>query len=158
MEKAIATVIITVASIAAILTVLNALMPAVSRTNSSIVSAADSVDSRISTQIDIIHATGVDGSPSVDAWAKNIGGIVIEPLDHIDVFFGPSDSFVRIPYGGSGCSAPCWSYALENDTVWNPTATIHISLSATSNLSTGITYYLKVVAPNGISDARYFTV
>ena len=158
MEKAIATVIITVASIAAILTVLNALMPAVSRTNSSIVSAADSVDSRISTQIDIIHATGADGSPSVDAWAKNIGGIVIEPLNHIDVFFGPTDSFVRIPYGTAGCSATCWSYTLENDSVWNPTATIHIAVAANSNLTTGITYYLNVVAPNGISDARYFTV
>ena len=55
MEKAIATVIITVASIAAIMTVLNALMPAISRTNTSIVSAADSVDSRISTQLDIIQ-------------------------------------------------------------------------------------------------------
>jgi hypothetical protein len=158
MEKAICTIIITVASIAAILTVINALMPAISRTNSSIVSAADSVDSRISTQIDIIHATGANGSPAVDAWAKNIGGISIEPLDHIDVFFGPSDSFVRIPYGTSGCASPCWSYALENDTVWNPTATIHIVLNAASNLSTGITYYLKVVAPNGISDARFFTV
>ena len=46
MEKAICTVIITVASIAAIITVLNALMPAVSRTNSAIVASADTVDSR----------------------------------------------------------------------------------------------------------------
>jgi flagellar protein FlaG len=158
MEKAIATVIITVASIAAILTVLNALMPAFSRTNSSIVSAADSVDSRISTQIDIIHATGNNGSPAVEAWAKNVGGISIEPLDHIDVFFGPTDSFVRIPYGTAGCLAPCWSYTLENDSVWNPTATIHISVNASASLTTGVTYYIKVVAPNGISDARYFTV
>jgi hypothetical protein len=158
MEKAIATVIITVASIAAIMTVLNALMPAISRTNSSIVSAADSVDSRISTQLDIIHAVGIDASPTVDAWVKNVGGIPIQPLDHVDVFFGSTDSFVRIPYGTVGCSAPCWSYTLENDTVWNPTATIHLSVSTGTNLSTGVTYYIKVVAPNGIGDARYFTV
>ena len=158
MEKAIATVIITVASIAAILTVLNALMPAISRSNSSVVAAADSVDSRISTQIDIIHATGTNGSATVEAWAKNTGGISIVPLDRIDVFFGPSDSFVRIPYGTGGCSAPCWTYTLENDTAWNPTSTIHITVNAGSSLSTGSTYYLKVVAPNGIGDSRYFTV
>ena len=158
MEKAIATVIITVASIAAILTVLDALMPAISRTNSSIVSAADNVDSRISTQIDIIHATGADGSPTVDAWAKNVGGIVIEPLNRLDVFFGPPDNFVRIPYGTGGCASPCWTYTVENDTNWTPTSTIRITVTAGSNLTSGNTYYLKVVAPNGISDARYFTV
>jgi hypothetical protein len=158
MEKAIATVIITVASIAAILTVLDALMPAISRTNSSIVSASDSVDSRIATQLDIIHATGINGSPTVDAWAKNVGGITIEPLDHLDVFFGPPENFVRIPYGTGGCSAPCWTYTVENDTIWSPTSTIHVTVKAGSNLSAGNTYYLKVVAPNGISDARYFTV
>ena len=116
------------------------------------------MDSRISTQIDIIHATGTNASPNVDAWAKNIGGISIEPLDHIDVFFGPTDAFVRIPYGGTGCAAPCWTYTLENDSVWNPTATIHIAVKASASLTTGVTYYIKVVAPNGISDARFFTV
>ena len=158
MEKAIATVIITVASIAAIITVLNALMPAVSRTNSAIVASADSVDSRISTSLDIVHATGTNGSPTVDAWAKNVGGIAIAPVDRVDVFFGPPDNFVRIPYGTAGCPAPCWSYTIENDTAWSPTATLHITVTNSGNLGTGNTYYLKVVAPNGISDARFFTV
>jgi len=158
MEKAIATVIITVASIAAIMTVLNALMPAISRSNSAIVASADSVDSRISTSLDIIHATGSNGSPTVEAWAKNVGGIAISPIERVDVFFGPPDNFVRIPYGAGGCAAPCWSYAIENDTAWGPTSTLHITLANSGSLTTGNTYYLKVVAPNGISDARFFTV
>ena len=158
MEKAIATVMLTIAGIAAIVAVLNALMPAISRTSSTIVASADSVDSRISTQVQIIHATGVDGSPTVEAWTKNIGGIVIVPLQKIDVFFGPENNFVRVPYGGESCSAPCWTYVVENDTVWNPTATLHITLSLDDNLTTGTTYFIKVVAPNGISDARFFTV
>ena len=158
MEKAIATVIITVASIAAIMTVLNALMPAVSRTNSAIVASADSVDSRISTSLDIVHATGANGSPTVEAWAKNVGGVAIAPIERVDVFFGPPDNFVRIPYGTGGCAAPCWSYTIENDTAWSPTATLHITVTNGSNLGVGNTYYLKVVAPNGIADARFFTV
>ncbi|HLG11348.1 MAG TPA: hypothetical protein VI876_06260 [Dehalococcoidia bacterium] len=158
MEKAIATVMLTVAGIAAIIAVMNALMPAISRTNGALVSSADSVDSRISTSIEIIHAAGADASPTVDAWTKNVGRISVRPLDRVDVFFGPGDSFVRIPYGGPGCVAPCWDYTIENDTVWNPSATLRVTLTLDYNLATGTTYYIKLVAPNGISDARFFTV
>ena len=65
---------------------------------------------------------------------------------------------MRIPYGEVGCFAPCWYYSIENDTVWNPTATLHITLDAGVNLTTGTTYYIKVVAPNGVTDARFFTI
>jgi archaellum component FlaG (FlaF/FlaG flagellin family) len=158
LEKAIATVILTVAGITAIVAVLNALMPAISRTNGSLVASADSLDSRISTQFEIIHAAGVDGSASVDTWTKNVGSVAIEPIDRVDVFFGTADNFLRIPYGGPSCTAPCWSYTIENDTVWNPTATLKVTLTLDYTLSAGNTYYIKIVAPNGINDARFFTV
>ena len=158
MEKAIATVMLTVAGIAAIVAVLNALMPAISRTTGTITASASTVDSRISTQVEIIHATGTNGSATVEAWTKNVGGLVIAPLDKVDVFFGPEGNFVRVPYGGGSCTAPCWDYTVENDSVWNPTSTLRITLTLEDNLASGTTYYLKVVAPNGISDARFFTV
>lgn len=158
MEKAIATVMLTVAGVAAVVAVLNALMPAISRTSGSLVASADSVDARITTQIEIIHAIGADGSATVDAWAKNVGSIQISPLDRVDVFFGTSDSFLRIPYGGPSCTAPCWGYTIENDTIWNPTATLKVTLTLDYTLVQDTTYYIKVVAPNGISDARFFTV
>lgn len=158
MEKSIATIMLTVAGIASILAVLNALNPAIARTSASLVASADTVESRIATQVEIVHATGVAGSPSVEAWAKNIGGAEILPLSRVDVFFGPEDNFVRLPKGELGCTAPCWYATLENDTVWNPTATLKISIEFGSNLVTDTVYYIKVVAPNGISDARFFTV
>jgi flagellar protein FlaG len=158
LEKAIATVMLTVAGITAVIAVMNALMPAISRTNGSLVASADSVDARISTSIEIIHASGADASPTVETWTKNVGSIAISPLDRVDVFFGPGDAFVRVPYGGPGCVAPCWDFTLENDTVWNPTATLRLTLTLDYDLATGTTYYIKVVAPNGISDARFFTV
>lgn len=158
MEKAIATVILTVAGITAIVAVLNALMPAISRTSGSLVASADSVDSRISTQIEIIHAAGADGSDTVETWTKNVGALAIAPVDRVDVFFGTADNFLRIPYGGPGCTAPCWTYTIENDTVWNPTATLRVTLTLDYTLAAGNTYYIKVVAPNGINDARFFTV
>lgn len=158
MEKAIATVMLTVAGIVAILAVLNALMPAISRTSGSLVASADSVDERISTQLEIIHAAGTDGSDTVETWTKNIGTVSIRPLDRVDVFFGTADNFLRIPYGGPACTAPCWTYTIENDTIWNPAATLRLTLTLDYNLAAGSTYYIKVVAPNGISDARFFTV
>jgi flagellar protein FlaG len=157
-EKAIATVMLTVAGITAVIAVINALMPAVSRTGGALVASADSVDARISTSIEIIHASGVDASPTVEGWVKNVGSVGIRPLDRVDVFFGPSDSFLRVPYGGPGCVAPCWDYTIENDTVWNPTATLRLTLTLDYDLVAGTTYYIKVVAPNGINDARFFTV
>jgi archaellum component FlaG (FlaF/FlaG flagellin family) len=158
MEKAIATVMLTVAGIVAIAAVINSLMPAISRTNASIIATSDSVDSRISTDLEIVHASGADGSLSLEAWVKNVGGGRIAPLERVDVFFGPSDAFTRLPPGEAGCTAPCWSFTLENDSAWNPTATLRITLSLETSLTTGATYYLKVVAPNGVSDARFFTV
>ncbi len=109
MEKAIATVLLTVAGITAIVAVLNAMMPAISRTSSSLVASADSVDSRISTQIEIIHAAGVDASPTVETWTKNVGVVRIIPIDRVDVFFGTETDFVRVPYCGASCTAPYWT-------------------------------------------------
>ena len=133
-------------------------MPAISLTTGSILASADSADGRISTQIEIIHATGSNGSPTVSGWAKNVGSVEISPLTRVDVFFGPETDFVRIGQGAPGCTAPCWYYSIENSNRWTPTATIHITVTWDSNLQTGTTYYLKLVAPNGISDARFFTV
>jgi hypothetical protein len=158
MEKAIATVMLTVAGIVAIVTVINALMPAISRTNASIVATSDSVDARIATDLEIVHVSGADGTPDVEAWVKNTGAVVIAPVSRLDVFFGPEEAFVRIPYGEVGCTAPCWHYAIENDAAWNPTATLHITLSSSASLTAGETYYIKLVSPNGVTDARFFTI
>jgi hypothetical protein len=134
--------------------VVNAVMPAVSRSQGALVTTSD----RISSEIEIIHATGVDAATSSDAWVKNIGASRLGPLDKLDVFFGPEDAFQRIPYGGASCTAPCWEYELENDTVWGPTASLHITIYVEDPLAAGTTYFVKVVAPNGISDAKFFSI
>lgn len=108
--------------------------------------------------MEIIHATGQDAATQSEIWVKNTGAVRIIALQQIDVFFGPETSFDRISYGGSGCTAPCWSYILENDTEWNPTATLHITVFLTTALATGNTYYVKIVAPNGVEDTKFFTL
>jgi hypothetical protein len=121
--------------------------------------SSDVVNDRIATQLEIIHATGVDTASQADAWVKNVGSSSIGPVTSTDVFFGPETSFARVPYGGASCTPPCWEYTLEGgETAWGPTATLHITINLDYSLASGTTYYVKVVAPNGINDARFFTV
>lgn len=138
--------------------VVNTVLPAVYRTSGALTSTASVLDDRLSSQIEIVHATGESGTTDADIWVKNIGATVIDPLERIDLFFGPQGEFARIPYGGASCSAPCWEYTLENDTKWTPTATLHITIHVSDALESDVVYYTKVVAPNGSSDAKFFTV
>lgn len=149
---------LTIAAIVSIVAVINAVMPSVGRTTGALVSASSVVGDRIASQVEIVHATGQDANPDADVWVKNVGAATIEPLDRIDVFFGPDGDFARIPYGGASCTAPCWEYTVENATDWEATSTLHITIHHSSNLATGTTYYVKVFTPNGVSDSKLFTV
>ena len=147
------------AAVVAIIAVINPVMPALSRTNGSMVMTSDAINYRISSQVEIIHATGVNTATQADTWVKNVGASRIGPIDYSDVFFGPEDHFNRIPYGGPSCAAPCWDYVLEGGaTEWGPTATLHIIIYLDYSLTTGTTYFVKVVVPNGISDAKFFSI
>lgn len=150
---------LTIAAIVAIIAVANAVLPSVGRTSGALISASGVVEERISSQIEIVHATGQNADPDADAWVKNIGSSTVDPLSRVDVFFGPAGNFQRIPQGTAGCTAPCWEYSLENGTsTWEPTTTLRITIHAGSNLASGTTYYIKVVTPNGIADSKFFTV
>ena len=150
--------LLTIASVVGVLAVINSVLPAIGRAANAMVSSADVADDRLSSRIEIIHATGQDAATETDAWVKNTGATRIIALDKIDLFFGPENDFQRIRYGGPGCTAPCWDYTLENDTVWDPTATLHITIFPTDALAAGTTYFVKVVAPNGIEDSKFFTL
>lgn len=150
---------LTIAAIVAIVAVANAVLPSVDRTSGALVSASGVVQDRIASQISVINATGQNGNPDAKVWVKNVGASTITPLTSVDVFFGPSDNFQRIPYGGAGCASPCWEYTFETGTTtWVPTATVLITVHTGTNLATGTTYYVQVVTPNGISDSKTFTV
>lgn len=149
---------LTIAAIVAIVAVVNAVLPSVSRTSGALISASNVVEDRISSQIEIVHATGQDANADAEVWVKNTGSSSIGAVDRVDVFFGPDGDFQRIPQGDPGCTAPCWEYAVENASSWEPTATLHITIHANTNLASGTTYYVKVVTPNGISNSKFFTV
>ena len=75
-----------------------------------------------------------------------------------DLFFGPEYNFERIPYvDDAGGSHPQWSFVLENDTEWETSATLKITITYSSDPGTG-TYFVKFIIPNGISDDYYFSM
>ena len=157
---------LTIAAIVGVVSVVNVLLPAINRAGYALVSSADVADDRLSSRIEIIHATGQDTATQAEVWVKNTGVSRLVALTRIDVFFGPSTNYARIPSGGTitadppvACSpTPCFKYEIENDTEWGPTATLHIVIFLTDPLAAGNTYYVKVVAPNGVEDAKFFTL
>jgi flagellar protein FlaG len=158
MEKAITTIMITIASVVAIMVVVNAMMPTIQRTSTAVAGSASAVNERLKSEIQIIHATGQPNSTIAYAWVKNVGVATVLPIERTDIFFGPDGNYARIPYGGPGCAAPCWEYVVENASEWEPTATVRFNIYLTTSLGTGVTYFMKVVISNGVSDTRYFTL
>lgn len=158
MDKAITTIMITVASVVAMLVVVNAIMPAVTGTSSAITSSGAALDDRIKSDIEVVHATGETDGFAAYIWVKNVGASNLAAIDRVDVFFGPENAVQRVRYGGPGCLAPCWEFTIENADRWEPTATLLVTLNLDSALAPSTTYYIKVVLPNGVYDARYFAL
>jgi hypothetical protein len=140
----------------------NAVYPAVQQGSDAISSMAYGVADRMRYQINVVHANaelpnGVlwqdingNGLYDVFGWVKNIGTARIPAVDRTDVFFGREGNFTRIPYRVDG-STPLlnWTWDLENDTEWVPTATLRIAIHYPTALTPG-RYFMKVTLPNGI--------
>ena len=152
MEKAIITAFMTLGAVVAVVVLFSAVYPAVVSGSQAAVSMSDRIAVRLKSQIAVVHATG-DGSSAL-IWVKNVGSLRISGVERLDVFFGLEGEFVRIPYG-SGQGNPYWDAELENDTAWDPTATLRITVY-TGELLSG-RYFVKITTPNGLSDETYFS-
>jgi hypothetical protein len=79
-------------------------------------------------------------------------------VERSDLFFGQEDNFNRIPYATeAGGANPQWIFSLENNTEWQTSATLKVTITYSSDPGTG-TYYAKFIIPNGISDDFYFSM
>ena len=138
--------------------VFNSVYPTINRSSQAMVSMAEQVDERMKSRINIVHAANSANRTSVYLWVKNVGTQRIVNVDESDLFFGQEDNFERIPYAAdAGVSYPQWNFSLENDTEWQTSATLKVTITYTDNQSAG-TYYSKFIIPNGISDEYYFSM
>jgi hypothetical protein len=138
--------------------VFNSVYPMVNRSSQAMVSMAEKVDERMKSRINIVHAANTANRTSVYLWVKNIGTQTIRTIDDCDLFCGQENDFERIPYTeDAGSGYPQWDYDLENDTEWQNSATLKITISYSSDPGAG-TYYTKFILPNGIYDEYYFSM
>jgi len=157
-DKAITTALLIVAGVICMIFIFNSVYPMLNRSSQAMVSMADTIDDRMKSRINIVHAANSADRLTVYLWVKNIGSTRIVSIEESDLFFGQEDDFARIPYvDDAEGSYPRWAYTIENDTEWVTGATLKITISYDSDPGAG-TYYAKVVIPNGISDEYYFSM
>jgi archaellum component FlaG (FlaF/FlaG flagellin family) len=138
------------------LAIFNGLYPVISESSGTIASVSDKVNDRIMSDIEIIQA-GSSGA-TITAWVKNVGTTQISTIENSDILFGAQGNIARISFGDGGSSPPYWEYQIEgDDTGWEPTGTIKLTIHLESIPSSG-TYMLKIVIPNGIYDDITFGV
>ena len=158
MEKAITTALLIIAGVVSMIFVFNSVYPMVNRSNQAMVSMAEQVDERMKSRINIVHGANSANRTSVYLWIKNVGTQRILSVENSDLFFGQENNFDRIPYkDDAGGAYPQWDYTLENDTQWQTSATLKVTITFSSDPGTG-TYYAKFIIPNGISDDFYFSM
>jgi len=157
-DKAITTALLIIAGVVCMIFVFNSVYPMVNRSSQAMVSMAEQVDERMKSRINIVHAANSANRTSVYIWIKNVGTQRILEVEQSDLFFGMSDNFSRIPYTtDAGGTYPQWTYNLENDTEWQSSATLKLTITYSSDPGAG-TYFSKFIIPNGISDDYYFSM
>jgi hypothetical protein len=157
-DKAITTALLIIAGVVCMIFVFNSVYPTLNRSSQAMVSMAEKVDERMKSRINIVHAANSANRLLIYIWIKNIGTQRITAVEDSDLFFGSSDNFSRIPYTGDpGSSYPHWEYDIENDTEWQTSATLKVTITYLVDPGSG-TYYVKFIIPNGISDEYYFSM
>ncbi|MCH7625034.1 MAG: hypothetical protein IIC83_03835 [Chloroflexi bacterium] len=166
---------LTIAGVASIAAIINAIFPVVSRASGAITTSSAKVNDRLRSDIEIIHAVGeldssgafadtnANGRFEIFVWVKNVGDTRILSLEEIDVFVGRIGSFERIPHQVEVESGvyPRWAQDVEgqsDDTQWTPKQTLKISIDYDTDTQSQGSYDIKVTIPNGITDEYFFSM
>ena len=98
MDKAITTALLVIAGVICIMFIFNSVYPAVNRSSQAMVSMSETLNERMKSRINIVHAAGSADRTNVYIWVKNVGSTRIVKIEESDIFFGQEDDFARIPY------------------------------------------------------------
>ena len=156
MEKAITSALLIIASIVAAMALVNAVIPATSKSAGALLNANTVAADRIRTDIEIVHASGNATTDKIVVWVKNVGTTRIIPINTSDVILETPDGGVtRLPYV-AGCTSECWDYAIEgSSTDWTDTVTVKFTLA--TSVDTGV-HSVTVSVFNAVSATKDFSV
>ena len=160
MDKVIVTGLLVIGAVAAVLIVITAIGPSVSRSSQAAVESSQEAADRLRTSIEIIAVAPGPDPPAtrIDAWVKNVG---TEPI----ILVGKSDVFVITPgtrydymtYNTAG-GDNTWTEDPVGSTKWDRGDTLHmiITLPVASPLVVG-DHQLRVSTRNGITADTTFS-
>ena len=166
--------ILTIAGVAATAAIVNAVLPALSRSSGAVTSASAKVDDRLMSDVEIVHVVGEldsngafadtnsNGKFDIFLWVKNVGSTRINTISESDLFLGKTGSFARIPHETEVQSTvfPRWGHIVEDEadnSELGPKDTLKVTVTYDSTQSTG-NYDVKFTIPNGVSDDDFFSL
>lgn len=162
MDKAITTGLLIIAGVVASLALINAVMPAVGKSSSALLTANGVASDRIRTDIEIIHVastlTGAGGGEDqILVWVKNIGSNAIAPVSQGDIFLTTPTTVKRLAYGSG---SEYWDYTVESPgtTDWTQGVTVKMTLHLTDASVTAGAYSVSVAVYNSVSAEKDFSV
>ena len=153
MDKTITTALLIIASVIAAVALTNAILPAVSRGSSAVLTSSQGVADRVRTDLSIVFAGGDTADTRIDVWIKNVGTERVDGIDSGDLFLTTPSEIKRIPYQ---TGVENWTYTFETGTEWVQAITIKVVVEL-STLPIG-QYIVKYVAPNGAVTEKTFSV
>jgi flagellar protein FlaG len=155
-KEVIATALLLITSVIAVVAFVNAIIPSVYDLSSSYNSISNNMADQFKTDIDVIfvHTEG----NNVSVWIKNVGSsnIPLSKLQYSDIFIITSSNYWNPGFESN--SSPSWSYALvngEGDT-WKKGETIKAEVSFNDTLPSG-NYQISFFIYNGISASDKFS-
>ncbi|MFP3975418.1 MAG: hypothetical protein ACLFVK_04255 [Dehalococcoidia bacterium] len=175
MDKPIITVLLIISGVVCVGFIFNSVYPAITQGSHAVVSMANKIDDRMKSKVSIVHIASeydpedetwdddADEDFEIFAWVKNVGTTRIRRPDRSDIFFGHEGNYQRIPYTDNTSGYPYWEYQIEGgQTEWKQANTVKVTIKydsfSSSGLSSGTTYMLRMIMPNGISDESYLSL
>jgi archaellum component FlaG (FlaF/FlaG flagellin family) len=160
MDKAITSGLLIIASIAAAVALINAVIPAMNESSGALVTANSTAADRIRTDIEIVHVASDTSSPTEDQiilWVKNIGHNQIQSVESSDMFLTMPGTVKRLSHGSSS-GAEYWDYVIENGSSWGQVVTVKMTLHLANGSVTTGAYTVSVSVYNGVSASKGFSV
>ena len=163
MDKVITTALLTIAAVVAAVMVVNALLPALGRSGTSVLSSSRAASDIIKTDTEIVVVATL--STEIYVWIKNVGSSNILEIDKLDVFLEDGTGLTRMTYETGSPTNDCtylplannWAYCYEDgQTLWTPTNTIKVIINLGSAPSGD--YRIQIVTGNGVAAEKSFSV
>jgi hypothetical protein len=159
MDKVITTGLLIIASVAAAIALINAVIPAMSESSSALVAANSSAADRIRTDIEVVHVasdTSAPGEDQIIVWVKNVGPNKIAPIESSDIFLNLPSTIKHLSYGSSS-GAEYWDYTIEDGTEWTQGVTVRMTAHLANGSVTSGTYSVSISVYNAVSASKDFS-